>query len=157
MKKKKPRPRISNKFKEAVESTPDIKECYQTGLQAMGAYSSKVELSDNRECNGSLDIDNCIRKNYPTSNRWDYAFSYKSVAYFVEVHSAETNEVSTVLAKLQWLKDWLKSSAPELLKLKAKKTPYYWIQSGRFNILKNSRQYRQAAQNGILPISKLYL
>lgn len=97
----------SNPFKEAVEATPEIKNCYQPGLQALGSYSTKIELLNNRECNGSVEIDECVRPNYPTANRWDYVVSYKSAAYFIEVHSAETSEVSVVLTKLQWLKDWL--------------------------------------------------
>ncbi len=146
----------SNPFKEAVEATPEIKNCYQPGLQALGSYSTKIELLNNRECNGSVEIDECVRPNYPTANRWDYVVSYKSAAYFIEVHSAETSEVSVVLTKLQWLKDWLNEQAPELAKLKAKQ-PYYWIQSGKFSIPKTTPQYRRAVQSGILPISKLIL
>lgn len=144
-------------FKAAVIATPEISACFQQGLQALGAYSSKIDLGDNRECNGSVDIDACVRAIYPNANRWDYVFSYKETVYFVEVHSAETNEVSVVYAKLQWLKDWLNTKAPEIVKLKANQNPYYWIQSGRFSILKKSKQYRFAAQKGILPIPKLTL
>ena len=41
-------------FKEAVEATPDIAKCYQSGLQGLGKYSNKVELTDNRQCSGSI-------------------------------------------------------------------------------------------------------
>lgn len=156
MSKKKSQSPAANPFKEAVEATPEVKSCYQPGLQALGPHSNKIDLHDNRECNGSLEIDECVRTTYPNSNRWDYVFAYKSIAYFVEVHSAESNEVSVVLAKLQWLKDWLNEKAPKIGRLKAKQ-PYYWIQSGRFSIPKTSRQYRLAAKNGIMPISKLTL
>lgn len=153
---KKSQPTNLNLFKVAVEATPELNGCYHPGLQAFGAYSNKIELHDNRECNGSVEIDECVRLIYPNANRWDYVFAYKSTAYFVEVHSAESNEVSVVLAKLQWLKDWLNTKAPEIAKIKAKQ-PYFWIQSSRFSIPKTTRQYRVAAQNGILPISKLTL
>ena len=156
MSEKSPNLSALNPFKDAVAATPEIKDGYQTGLQAFGTYSNKIVLHDNRECNGSVEIDECVKRIYPNANRWDYVFAYKSIAYFVEVHSAESNEVSVVLSKLQWLKDWLKTQAPELAKLKAKQ-PYFWIQSSRFNIPKTTRQYRLAAQNGILPISKLTL
>lgn len=139
-----------------MEATTEIKDCYQSGLKALGHYSNKIELQNSRECTGSVEIDECVRVNYPNANRWDYVFAYKSATYFVEVHSAETTEVSVVLAKLQWLKDWLNTQAPELAKLKAEQ-PYYWIQSGRFSIPKTTPQYRRAAQNGIMPISKLIL
>lgn len=145
-----------NLFKDAVDATPEVKNCYKPGLQALGVHRAKIVLHDNRKCNGSVEIDECVRAFYPNSNRWDYVFAYKSSAYFVEVHSAETNEVSVVLAKLQWLKDWLNEKAPEIGKLKAKQ-PYYWIQSSRFSIPKTSRQYRLVANNGIKPIPKLIL
>ena len=94
---------------------------------------------------------------YPRGNRWDYALEYEAEVYFIEVHSAYTSEVSTVLKKLQWLKDWLQKQAPEIIKLRAKKQPYYWIQSGKFGILPHASQYRKAAQASILPIPKLVL
>ena len=147
---------IVNKFKAAVEATSDIKSCYQPGLRALGTYSNKVSLSNNSLCNGSVDIDECVKAKYPNANRWDYCIGYDNKAYFVEVHSANTSEVSTMLNKLQWLKDWLNSSAPELNKIKAK-PPYYWVMSGKYAILPNSSQARQIAAAGIKPIAKLTL
>jgi hypothetical protein len=145
-----------NKFKVAVENTPDVKQCYKNGLQALGGYASKIILHDPRECQGSVDIDSCTASKYPTSHRWDYTFGYKGYAYFVEVHSAHTKEVSTVIAKLNWLLDWLNHNAPEIKKIKAP-SPYFWIQTNGYHISKNSRQERELAQRGIRPISKLVL
>lgn len=139
-----------------MSDTPEVASCYQAGLKALGKYSQKVAPANLSKCEGSLDIDACTLAIYPTQNRWDYALSYDSKVYFVEVHSAETGEVSTVLRKLQWLKDWLSQKAPEINKLKAD-APYFWIQSGRFSILKNSAQAKQIAQSGIRPIPKLSL
>jgi hypothetical protein len=107
-------------FKQAVEDTPEIKDCYQNGLKALGKYSNKIELSDTTKCEGSVEIDECVKYIYPQENRWDYTFSYRGEVYFIEVHSADTSEVKVVLKKLQWLKDWLNSKAPELDKIKAK-------------------------------------
>lgn len=143
-------------FEAAVQATNEIENCYKPGLQALGSDSDKIHLTDNRECDGSVNIDGCLKAVMPNSNRWDYVISYKSVTYFVEVHPAQTSEVEKVLAKLQWLKNWLKERAPEIEKLKAEQ-PYYWIQSGRFNIPRTSRQYRNAASKGILIQSKLFL
>ncbi len=144
-------------FQQAVAETPDISNCYQNGLQALGTYSNKIDLTDRRLCEGSVDIDSCVLNNYPGQNRWDYAFSYNSEVYFVEVHSANTSEVSTVLRKLQWLKDWLNYHAPEINRLKAKGQPFYWIQSGKFAIASTSPQYRRVVQEGLRPIPKLSL
>jgi len=143
-------------FKEAVEQTEDVKNCYKTGLQALGNHSKKIEVSDTSKCEGSVEIDRCVESKYPQDNRWDYTLSYKGKVYFVEVHSAETSEVSVVLKKLQWLKDWLNQQAPLIKKLSTDE-PYCWIQSGRYNILKGSKQERLLAQKGLKLISKLIL
>ena len=126
----------ANRFKTAVENTPDIANCYQVGLQALGKYSKKIELDDTMLCSGSVDIDACTKAKYPQSSRWDYALCYKAEVFFVEVHTANSTEVGAVLNKFQWLKDWLNNEAPEINKLKAKsQTPFVWIQSKNFKKL----------------------
>ncbi len=147
----------SNPFKNAVESTLEIKNGYKIGLKALGNYSNKVQVDDTSKCNGSVDIDACTQAIYPQDNRWDFAFGYSDKAYFVEVHGAFTGEVSVVLKKLAWLKNWLISKAPELNKLKAKEQAFVWIQSNGNHILKNSPQNRLLAQNGLTPVSKLVI
>jgi len=146
----------NNKFKTAVAATPDLTNCYQPGLKGLGIHSTKIILDNTILCEGSVDIDTCVTAKYPNDSRWDYCLSYKGKTYFAEVHTANTREVGVVLKKLQWLKDWLISSAPELNKLKAKQ-PYYWVQSGNYSILPNSKQERRMAQAGLKPIPKLYL
>jgi hypothetical protein len=143
-------------FKEAVEATPDIAECYEAGLGALGQYRNKVIAANTTLIQGSVDIDDCTVAIYPNANRWDYAICYNGQVYFMEVHSANTSEVTAVIRKLQWLKDWLHQHAPEINKLKAAE-PYYWVQSKNFQIPKNSPQYRAAVGNNILPVSKLIL
>ena len=144
-------------FKQAVEETEEIKNGYQNGLKALGNYSNKVELGDTKKCEGSVAIDDCTESLYPQENRWDYVFSYKGEAYFVEVHSAHTSEVSVVLKKLQWLKDWLNSKAPEIKKLQAKDKAFIWIQTNGNHILSKSSQNRLLAEKGLKPVSKLIL
>jgi len=144
-------------FKQAVEETEEIKNGYQNGLKALGNYSNKVELGDTKKCEGSVAIDDCTESLYPQENRWDYVFGYKGDAYFVEVHSAHTSEVSVVLKKLQWLKDWLNSKAPEIKKLQAKDKAFIWIQTNGNHILPKSSQNRLLAEKGLKPVSKLIL
>ena|SRR5260221_14481211 len=141
-------------FEEAVKTTPDVAACFKKGLIALGQHSSKVEVSKTRKLQGSINIDDCTSAKYPNENRWDYAFAYNQQVFFIEVHSANSREVRTVLKKLQWLKDWLHHKAPEVNKLKAK-NPFYWIQSKGFAIPKTSPQYRAAEGAGLRPISKL--
>lgn len=144
-------------FKESVELTPDVSNAHKQGLRALGQYSSKVHLDDPRECAGSVDIDGATVAIYPQANRWDYCISYKGEVYFVEVHTASTGEVSTVLRKLAWLKQWLHTHAPLINSLKAKGNPFYWIQTNGLHILPTSAQFRQVVQNNIKPIAKLHL
>ena len=143
-------------FKQAVEATPDVANSYQIDLGALGQYSNKINAADTRLFDGSVDIDTCTTRKYPNANRWDYALAYSQKVYFVEVHPAKTSQVSTVLRKLQWLKDWLNSNAPEINRLKAEK-PYYWIMSNNNSILKNSSQARKIAQVGLKPVPCLNL
>lgn len=145
-----------NRFQKAVEATTDVRNCYQAGLLALGIHTSKISVASPSFIEGSVDIDRCTTTKYPNSNRWDYMFAYNGKAYFVEVHSANTSEVKTVLNKLKWLKEWLSQNATEINKLKAK-NPFYWIQSKGFAIPKTSPQYRAASKAGLKPIAKLNL
>ena len=146
-------------FKQAVAATNDVKDCFREGKQAIPAKEKdKVEFADSKKCGGSLFIDQCLadQKKYPNANRWDYAIDYNGEVFFFEVHTASSDEVSTVIKKLEWLKDWLRSCAPEINALKAK-APFYWVQSNGYHILPNSSYERVAIQKGIKPISKLVL
>ena len=146
-------------FKKAVEDTPEVQNCYCKGKTAIiNREQNKVELDDPGKCGGSLFIDKCLVDQglYPNDNRWDYAIDYKGEVFFVEVHTASTDEVRTVLNKLVWLKDWLTQKAPDINALRAK-TPFYWIQSNGYHILKNSSKEREVIQKGIKPIPKLVL
>lgn len=146
-----------NKFKEAIESTSEVRNCYQVGLKALGKYSHKIQVKDNGKCDGSLDIDTCTKAKYPNAPRWDHAIGYDGKVVFVEVHSANTAEVSKMFDKLEWLKWWLLNNAPAINKLKKFNPAFVWIQSNGFAILRHSAQYRMAAQRNLLPISKLNL
>ena len=144
-------------FQQAISETPDIHNCFKSGLQALGAHASKISLADPRVCNGSLEIDKNTRPIYPNDHRWDYAFSYNKDVFFVEVHGAKSDEISTMEDKLKWLKAWLHHHAPEINKLKHPKTPFYWIQSNGYHIINNAKYNRRIAQLGLKPIAKLIL
>jgi len=155
---KKKEKKIIIPFGNAVKSTPSIKKCYAPGLRALGEYSNKVEIGTPSMCNGSIDIDSCTKSKHPNANRWDYAFSYKNEIFFIEVHTANTGEVSTVIRKFKWLKEWLRTEAPHINALKARsRSPFYWVQSNGFHILPQSRQYREVTSIGLRPIRKLTL
>ncbi|WP_434687102.1 hypothetical protein [Pseudanabaena minima] len=134
-------------FKEAISATPLLKDAYRNGLQALGNYSNKVRPSDTKKCEGSVDIDTAVKDIYRNASRWDYAIGYDGTTYFIEVHSADTSEVTSVLKKFSWLKEFLVTDAPELNQQPKKR--FYWISSGGNNILKGSPQARKLASSGI--------
>ena len=101
---------------------------------------------------GSLDIDSSTKTKYPDDFRWDYAVEYNNETFFIEVHPGSTTEIQTVIAKLNWLKQWLKEKASEIDALKPKdKRPYHWIFTSKFAILPNSRYAKLLSSHGIIP------
>jgi hypothetical protein len=141
-------------FQAAVASTPQIINCYRSGLHALAPqHRALISVRDTRGLTGSVDLDTCLSQTRPNENRWDYCFAYKNEAFFVEVHPAgNMNDVETVIRKLNWLRAWLVEHAPEIYALKAtSRDPFHWLHTGYSQIVKGSRQYNLAAQNGIRP------
>ncbi len=136
-------------FKKQVESTADIKGCYQRGLQALGNNSQKIKVSEKSKLTGSVNLDKCTSSKYPNDPRWDYIIGYKEVCYFIELHPASTKNIKEVIKKLDWLKGWLINEGKAIDKIKSKKSPYRWIATGGVAILKNSPQARGLAKSGV--------
>ncbi len=159
MKMKAQKNKVNKTFKEAVEATLEVHNCFIDGKQAIKREDrDKVELTDPRKCGGSLFIDKCLFDQglYPQASRWDYAIDYNGEAYFFEVHPAITGQVVTVISKLHWLRNWLIQKAPEINKMKAAYA-FYWVQTNGCHILPNSSQARALRESGLKPISKLVL
>lgn len=137
----------------AVEQTEDVKGHFMPGLGAIkGNEKQKFVVPDTRKITGSLDIDFSTKEKYPQENRWDYAVEYDGETFFIEVHPGSTSEIPIVVAKLAWLKKWLKNKAPYIAALKSKdKQPYHWVYTNKFGILPNSKYARQLAQLRIMP------
>jgi hypothetical protein len=155
------KPKKKKTFRQAIEATPEVKDCHCLRKQAiLKKERNKVELTDPQRCGGSLFIDKCLldQNKYPEANRWDYAIDYNGEVFFVEFHSANSRQVEKVISKLEWLKDWLNTNAPEINKLKSiTKFPYYWVQSSDFQIPLHSSQYRRIVQKKLKPIPRLVL
>ena len=92
-----------SRFRKAVIACPDL--TLRDGLQAVSpANREKIRPKDTRSVTGSIDIDEDLREQFPTDNRWDYAVGYRGSdavekAFFIEVHSAETSEIRCVVRK----------------------------------------------------------
>lgn len=144
-------------FKKAVEKTPDVEKGYKRGLDAINeVYLERIDVSHTKLLNGSVDIDTCTMRLYPCDNRWDYAISYNQKVYFIEFHTTNVIEITTMLNKLKWIKRWLAKRAPDVKRLNVSK-PYLWIQSRGVAFLPTSPQYKLIIQNGLKPVSYLKL
>ncbi len=138
-------------FAEAVRSTPEVEECLEAGLQALGSNRRKIRVTSTRDLAGSVNIDACLANRYPNAPRWDYVFGYKDRVYYIEVHQGRTGEMENVIAKLKWLKRWRKRAANSLEELRERST-YHWIASGRVDseFAKDDKYRRKLLQNRIL-------
>ena len=137
-------------FPDAVRSVPELTECLKLGLQALGSNRHKIRVDSTRDLIGSVDIDACLVRRYPNAPRWDYVFGYKDRVYYVEVHQGCPSEMKSVIAKLDWLRQWRKRSAKSLENLKHPRT-YHWISTGRIDsaFAKNNRYRRILRQKSI--------
>jgi len=139
-------------FKRAVENTPSIAEAYRPGLQAMEKeHRDHVAPPDTRLLTGSINLDRALATAMPNAPRWDYGVGLKTrtqseKAIWIEVHPASSNHIDGILAKLGWLKGWLRTDAP---RLKAMPAEFVWIASGRVSLPPHSPQRRKIAGQGL--------
>lgn len=83
-------------LKAMANSNRELKNCWKQGMQALQRKDKKLIQAKGSECNGSINIDECLEDSCPNDNRWDYALDIKDKGVFVEVHPAHTSEVNTV-------------------------------------------------------------
>jgi len=132
-------------FRDAIAATDRLQ--LMAGLQAIKDGEGKGQISGNdpRHVLGSVAIDDDCKAAYPNDCRWDYVVGYnragQAIAHFIEVHSAETSEVSKVADKLGWLMKYLQE--PPQRKLAAFSREYHWVASGRINIPQHTPQFKR--------------
>lgn len=88
-----------NPFQKAVTDCAEIADALKPELSAMGGYSTLVKIENTRLIDGSVDIDNAVKKLYPNDSRWDYVIGYNGNAYFIEIHPADTKNVDEMIKK----------------------------------------------------------
>ena len=148
-------------FKKAVEGAPvPVSGAYRVGIQALKKrHRAHVTCEDSHRLTGSIDLDKALAQepDHADAPRWDYGVGYKprngsEWAVWVEVHSATTREVSTVLRKLQRLRDWLNADAVQLKRMTdaaAMDYRYVWIASKGVKIPGNSPQAPKLNMSGL--------
>lgn len=141
-------------FQKGVQSISGIRDCYRKGLQALGNYSNKIVPRNTRNCSGSVGLDSCLHPSKPQDSRCDYIIGYGNEAYFVEVHSA-FGQVSKVLQKANWLRNWLKIDGQPISLIHHKNKNFHWIPTNGVGIIGKERFL--LAQNKIIVASRLTL
>ena len=143
------------RFKAAVEATDSIAAAYRAGLQAVpGVDRARMTVNDTARLGGSVNLDAALSGAQPNAPRWDYGVGWKMSnardnVIWIEVHPASTSNVKEMVAKVDWLRLWLRDDAPDLDRLTRRKPAFVWIASGAVHIPKNSPQFRRLAGAGI--------
>lgn len=142
-------------FQEAVEKIPQLKDQWHAGLGALRAEDKPhVQPDDPRRLRGSVDVDKAYQRvrEHAQSNRWDFGLSFqhtnrkKEFVYWLEIHTGSDSEISVVLRKLAWLKEWLNGDGKAL---KAFECQFVWTPSGATNFTKRARQVKALAGAGL--------
>lgn len=117
----------------------------QRGLQAVESKDHRYfEATSRKNAVDSLDLDDALRTEHPTTNRWDYIVSSATQLMGVEPHSAKNREVSVVVRKKRWAVQVLQAH----LRTGTVIDPWYWVGRDRFHN-KNTKVERQLKQAGI--------
>jgi hypothetical protein len=141
-------------FEADVKETPHLNDAFRAGLQALGSKSSKVSLERGVTLVGSVDIDSALVSisQYANANRWDYAVAESTtngdVIHWIEIHPASEGEVESVLAKHDWLKNWLAGDATRL-DYRNERRKFVWIASGKTRITPTGSGARKLAKRGV--------
>lgn len=142
----------------ACDATPDLNGCFCLGLGALKSCKDKICADNPRKLTGSVDIDGSLVQKYPEDNRWDYAVEHNGKTIFVEIHPATSGgELNKMIAKVDWLKNWIRESAPVLEEIRAKDQPYYWVITNRFYMIFNTPEKHKLALNNIKIVKILTL
>ena len=142
------------KFEEAVANS-EARGSYRVGLKALTEGDrNRLSCQNTRKISGSLNLDSALAQIYPNASRWDYGIGIRKKvsndkAIWVEVHPGDGNQVSKIIEKLRWLKNWLKNNGGDLLTITEGDYPYVWVASGRVSFQRNSPQARRLALAGI--------
>ena len=156
-------------FRQAVETAPSpVNGAWRPELQALDrANRRKVSCADTRRLTGRIDLDAALRPipRYANAPRWDYGIGYcppsgVERAVWIEVHKAETGEVSVVLDKLKGLRNWPVHDADQLRRMTDRGDAggrYFWIATDKIRIPRTSPQARRLSQSGVRLVPRVSL
>jgi hypothetical protein len=136
-----------NRFNAAIQAAECLTLVQGLGAVERGEGRGRI-VANGATLLGSVHIDHACKDHpdFAQSCRWDYVIGVErpagDVAYFVEVHSADTSGVSEVRKKLDWLlREYLERDPQKALKALLREV--HRVASGRVNIPKHVPEYRQ--------------
>ena len=140
-------------FQQAVENTANIATAYRTGLRALRRTDRRhITAEDTGRISGSVDLESALQALLPNAPRWDYGVGHRptngrgEMVYWIEIHPANSGEIKAVLAKLNWLKNWLQTHARDLHGMKA---AFVWVSSGKTTLSPTAPQRKKMALVGL--------
>ncbi|MBR5353133.1 MAG: hypothetical protein IK126_05415 [Bacteroidales bacterium] len=144
----------------AVANTPEVAGFFCRSLQALESKDKNKDLIDYENSSkimGSVYLEKATKNlKHPFPKRWDYVIEYSNKIYYYEPHSASGgNNIEEVIGKAEWLRWWLTNNAPDIKDLGTE--GFFWIHTGKCNILPNSQQSKKLLDLGVQLKSKLYM
>jgi len=128
------------------------------GLKALGAHRVRVEVARPRRAAHSVALDKALEADLRNAHRWDYGIDLTATGgahvAWVEVHTATSSEVETVLRKLAWLKQWLAEEHDACAKVGRS---FHWVATDAGVHIDSARRRRLAAAGLRMPQSRLRL
>lgn len=145
-------------FREAVEAVTELAAAYRPGLQALESHDRRRIMPRNtRKLAGSVYLEQALAPTHPHQTLWDYGVGYRSTGgeqvVWIEVHPANSAHVDDMLRKLDWLRSWLRSDAPDLAGMTAADGAYIWLATGTVALPATDRRRRLIAQRGLRLVS----
>lgn len=142
------RPLAARTFAHAIDQAEHLK--LLEGLRAIEPGEGKGSITaDARTLIGSVGMDKDCEASYPTHSRWDDVVGVRHSggdhAFFIEVHPAESSNVSEMIRKLDWLLTFLARERQKALA--ALPHEFHWVAIGRINIPKHPPQYKPLQTN----------
>ena len=140
-------------FRESVRAVPVLARAYQAGLGALRAQDrERVGATKPRMLRGSVDLDEALREAHSQAPRLDYVVGIsdpgrEEIAFWIEVHSADSLHVDDVIRKFRWTRTWAAEYAAELSRIRARLA---WVATGRVSLRPGSPQRRRLALEGIV-------
>ncbi len=122
------------------------------GLQGMGQHSARVDGAIRATFADSIDLDEATRPEHPNDNRWDYLLGHSTTSNIVavEVHSAETSQVSVVIEKKERSRAHLRAH----LASGAGVAAWFWVASNAVDLVPFDKVSIRLTQNGIKMVGR---